>query len=433
MASIFRRTVRGMRDLLPKEAELMRRVEQTARDLARTFGYSEVITPVMEHYELLAAKIGEEIRERMYVFEDLAGRKVALRPEFTASIARLLATKMMYNPKPIRLFCTGSLYRYDEPQFGRYREFWQANYELIGSDRPDADAEILVLTDDFMKRLGIRDYYFKMGHVGILRGILGEEGIEEAQQNSIMQLLDKKQSSEALEIVRSLGGSRKCQETLKRLLETRGSNPSQVVKEIRSIVKDYGSADEATENLESILSLMDEGAANFKLLIEAGFARGLEYYTGMIFEVYAPEIDVALCGGGRYDNLIELFGGEHTPAVGVALGIDRITLVVDKQGTFSKLQPLKRILVVPVVDKVRGKAFEIASKLRESGVCTEIEVMGRTVSKALSDASRRGITHVVIVGPKELEEGRVVLRDMERKEQKTISVEDVLGELRETG
>ena len=137
------KTVRGMRDFLPEEAEKMRYVEEAARETAKLYGFEEIITPVLESYELLSAKAGEELRERMYVFEDLGGRKIALRPEFTASIARLVATTLRNYPKPLRLVYVGRLYRYDEPQFGRYREFWQSNYELIGSDKPEADVEIL--------------------------------------------------------------------------------------------------------------------------------------------------------------------------------------------------------------------------------------------------------------------------------------------------
>jgi len=425
LVSLYRRTVRGMRDLLDEEARTLRGIEDVARNLAQVFGYREV----MEPYELLAAKIGEENRERMYVFEDLGGRKVALRPEFTASIARLVATKMMTVPKPIRLFCTGSLYRYDEPQFGRYREFWQANYELMGSNRAEADAEAIVLTEEFMRRLQLRNYYFKVGHVGILRGILKEEGIQETDQNNVMQLLDKKQWDAALALVKNISSSKRCLETLKELFETRGNDTAQVIGDVRSIVKDYESAHAAAENLNDILNLLSESGMGSNPLVEARFARGLEYYTGIIFEVYVPDVDVALAGGGRYDGLIELFGGEPTPAVGVALGLDRLMLAVNKQKTFEKTATENRVLVIPVNEDLRGKAFEVSSKLRESGISVEVEVMGRTVSKTLSDADRRGITHVVIVAPKELKEAKVVFRIMDRKEQKILSVEEVLEEL----
>ena len=431
MASIFRRTVRGMRDLLPDEAEKLRFIEQTAREVAKLYGYREVITPIVEHYELLAAKIGEENRKRMYVFEDLGGRKVALRPEFTPSIARLVAGKMAAVPKPIRLFSTGTLYRYDEPQFGRYREFWQANYELFGTNKPEADAEILALTNELVEKIGLQDYHFEIGHVRIIRSVLTQEGITEEQQNNIIPLLDKKEWDEALRMVQEAGGSQRCLDNLKVLFAIRGKDPNTVTQEISETVKDCPEALEAVKNLREIVGLMEAGGVNVDLVLDAGLTRGLEYYTGMVFEVYVPEMSVALAGGGRYDKLIELFGGGKIPAVGVALGPDRLSLALGKHGGILPLSKEKRILVVPVDSNMIGEAFKISMLLRRGHLCTEIETMGRSVSKALSDASRRGITHVVIVGPKELKEGKVVLRDMERKEQKILNIEKALEELAE--
>jgi histidyl-tRNA synthetase len=418
-----------MRDFLPEETEKMNYVQRAARELAQLYGYEEVITPLVEYYDLLAAKAGEEIRERMYAFNDMSGRKVALRPEFTASIARLVATKMMNRPKPLKLFCLGSLYRYDEPQYGRYREFWQANYELIGSDKPEADAEILTLTYDLMGRLGFRSYYFKVGHMGILRGILVQEGVKEEQQNRIMQLIDKKRWDEAAELTRELGVSQRGLTTLKRIFETKGKDVPRVLKETKEIVQNYEGAVASVENLREILELTQSSGAKFEVLVDAGFARGLEYYTGMIFEPYIPEMEIALSGGGRYDKLIELFGGEPTPAVGAAQGIDRITLAMKKQKIPSKPKKEKLVVVIPVSGEMRAKAMEVSLKLREAGIPAEVEVMGRTVSRALSDADRRGVTHAVIVGPDEAKEGKVVLRDMKKRQQKSVSMKDVSKEI----
>ena len=430
LSSAFRRTVRGMRDLLPDEAEKLRFIEETARELAKLYGYREVITPVVEHYDLLAAKIGEETRKRMYVFEDLGGRKVALRPEFTASVARLVATKMVSIPKPLRLFSVGSLYRYDEPQFGRYREFWQANYELFGSSRPEADAEILVLTADLLNRIDLRNYHLKINHVGILRGILSQEGIAEEQQNDIMQLLDKKQHQEALSLVRETGGSQGCIDNLRVLFGIGGKDLETVTQEMREVVKDYPEALEAVKNLSGILGLVDKSGEEVDFLVEAGFARGLEYYTGMIFEIFVPEMDIALGGGGRYDKLIELFGGGMVPAVGVAPGIDRMSLALGKQETALRKSAEKRVFVIPVDKNTVSEALRISSLLRKEGFRTEVETMGRSVSRALADADRRGITHTVIVGPREMKEGKVVLRDMKKRRQELVSLEELLSKSR---
>lgn len=421
-------TVRGMRDFLPPDARKLRFVEAAAKEVARLYGFEEVITPLVEYYDLLAAKSGEEIKARMYAFKDLGGRKVALRPEFTASIARLMATTLRNEPKPLRLFSTGTLYRYDEPQFGRYREFWQSNFEIIGSSRPEADVEVLSLTDHLLKKIGIRRYWFKIGHVGILRGLLTEEGVEDEQQNTVMQLLDAKRWDEALRTAKEFGVSAKGITALKEIFEAKGKDASKVLSGVKEKVKNYGSSVAAVETLQQIVGLCKESEVKFDMMIEAGFARGLEYYTGMIFEPLVPEMEISLGGGGRYDKLVELFGGESTPAVGVAHGLDRIALAMDKQNITAEF-PKQVVAVIPIGEETVPKALAIALQLREKGVAVELEVMGRTVSRALQDADRRKATHAIILGPKELKEGKVMLRDMKNRQQRLISMEDLFEAL----
>ncbi len=370
----------------------------------------------------LAAKTSEEIRERMYTFKDLGDRKVALRPEFTASVARLVVNKLKNEPQPMRLFSVGSLYRYDEPQYGRFREFWQANYELFGSDRPEADAEILILTNNILKKLGLKNYRFKVGHTGILRGILTQEGLDDSQQNSVRQLLDKKLWAEALDVAREADISQKGQEVLEMLLETKGEDALQVLSQIRECVKDYETALDAVDNLWRILELIKDSGAQLEVVVEAGFARGLEYYTGMIFESYVPGLDIALGGGGRYDKLIELFGGEPIPAVGVAQGIDRIVLALTKQNVSQKTAKENSVVVISVKDECMAKALELSAMLRNRGLPVEVAVMGRSISRALADANRRSAAYAVIVGPKELEEEKVVLREMKKGTQRTVLI-----------
>jgi len=429
LSSPFRRTVRGMRDFLPGEAEKLRFIEQSAREVAKLYGYEEVITPLVENFELLAAKIGEENRKRMYVFEDLGGRKVALRPEFTASVARLVATKMQSFPKPLRLFSAGSLYRYDEPQFGRYREFWQANFELFGSTEPEADAEILVLTDDSMRKIGLRNYHFRVGHIGILRSILSQEKIGDEQQNRIMQLLDKKQWDEALGIAKEAGAPQECLDNLEKLLKRRGKDPEAVARDIGELVKDYPEALKALQNINEIIGLLGKSGAEIDLVLDAGFARGLEYYTGIVFEIYVPEMKVALAGGGRYDRLIELFGGGKIPGVGVAQGIDRMALALERQGAVQRADEARRVLVIPVGNEMVSAAFHASILLRKAGFCAQLEATRRSVARALSDAAKKGIAYAVIVGPTEMLEGKVVLRDMMKRSQETVSLKGLIEKL----
>ena len=419
-------TVRGMRDLLPEEAETLNFVTCKARETAQLYGYGEIVTPVVEPYELLSAKSGEEIRQRIFTFKDLGDRTVALRPEFTASIARVATTALKTKPKPLRVFSVGSVYRYDEPQRGRYREFWQSNFELLGSDKPEADAETILVTNNLMKAAGLRNYSFKIGHIGILRGLLNQKGIDDKIQNVILQLMDKKQYDKALELV----DDDEWRFVLKDLWELKGETPSETVELIEEIVGQFDEAAAANENLRDILWLASEGGCPVEK-IDPAFARGLEYYTGMIFEVNVPELDVALGGGGRYDKLIEVFGGEPTPAVGVAHGLDRIAIAMQTQKIAISGQQGIRVVVIPVQETMRGYAITIANRLRKAGVRAEFEVMGRKMSKALEDADKRQMDYAVIVGENEMDEDSVVLRDLAKHEQTTVKIRKLLKEIKE--
>jgi histidyl-tRNA synthetase len=406
-----------MRDLLPEEAETLNFIICKARENAQLYGYKQVITPVVEPYELLSAKSGEEIRSRMFIFKDLGDRTVALRPEFTASIARLASTALKNEPKPLRVFSVGSIYRYDEPQRGRYREFWQSNFELIGSNNPEADAEAILLTNSLMKATGLYDYTFKIGHIGLIKGLLSQEKVDDKVQNAVLQLMDKDEYAKAFKLIEK----EKCRTTLEGLLKIKGDTPFETVEKIKMHVTGYDKAEAAADNLLEILQLVTASGCPVES-VNPVFARGLEYYTGMIFEVNLPELDIALGGGGRYDRLIEVFGGESTPAVGVAHGLDRIVLAMQMQKTVVSTRREKSVVVIPVKKELKSEAMKISEMLREEGVSVEFEIMGRKIAKALEDADRRKIDYAVIVGERELKKGTVVLRNLAKHEQATLEI-----------
>ncbi len=418
--------VRGMRDLIGEEAQTFTTIIQKARSAAQLYGYKEVITPHVEPLELLGAKSGEEIRQRMFIFKDLGERQVALRPEFTASIARLVTSELRNEPKPLRLFSVGTVYRYDEPQKGRYREFWQSNYELMGSQRAEADAEIVLLMNSMAAALGLKGYAFKIGHIGVIRGILTQEGVDEKTQNTIFQRMDKKEYDKALELVEF----ERCRKMLSGLIELKGTDWHETAEKIRAYTEEYPDAKAAADNLTEILGFIAESAPSLQITVEPAFARGLEYYTGMIFELYIPELDIALGGGGRYDRLIEVFGGEPTPAVGCAAGIDRIAIALQTQNAQLGAKTCKTVAVTAITDNQKHAALKIAQQLRAEGIPVEFEVMGRKMAKALEDADKRKADYAVIVGERELKEGAVMLKDLVGRTQCTVAIGELAGKIR---
>ena len=417
--------VRGMRDLIGEETQIFTEIIAKAREAAALYGFREVITPLVEPLELLSAKTGEEIRQRMFIFKDLGDRQVALRPEFTASIARLATTALKNEPKPLRLFSVGTVYRYDEPQRGRYREFWQSNFELMGSAKPEADAEIILLTNGLMRALGLQGYAFKIGHIGVIRGILSQDRVDEKTQNAVLQRMDKKEYDAALKLVES----DKCRSMLQGLISIRGNDWLDTVEQIQTYVAGYEKAKAAAENLAEVLKLVTE-SVNPSITVEPAFARGLEYYTGTIFEIYIPGLDIALGGGGRYDKLIEAFGGEPTPAVGCAHGIDRVAIALQTQKTTLITKANKKVAVISINETLKSEALKIAQTLRSAGITVEFEVMGRKMTKALEDADKRKVDFAVIIGERELKEGAVVLKDLSNRQQITVAIEKMVEKIK---
>jgi histidyl-tRNA synthetase len=290
----------------------------------------------------------------------------------------------------------------------------------MGAANPEADAEIILLTDYLMRIVGLRNYAFKLGHVGIVRGILTQEKVDEKTQNAVLQLMDKKEYDKAFKLIKS----KNCRINLKRLLDKSKGNTSEIMESAREQIEGYSDSAVALQNLKDILALTQEQGCPVTT-VEPTFARGLEYYTGMIFEVYIPELGIALGGGGRYDRLVEVFGGEQTPAIGVAHGLDRIAMALQMQNFIPKKKEEPKVAVVPISTKMKSKAIAIAQALRNSGIPAELEVMGRKMNKALEDADRRQMEFAVIVGEREIANNCVVLKNLAKREQTVVAVSDL--------
>ncbi len=413
---------RGTRDFLPGEMAARRYVEQKIRRVFIRFGYKEVATPTFEHLELITAKSGEDIVAHLYHFKDKGGRDLALRPELTAPVMRLYVNELQNQQKPLRLYYFGNCFRYERPQAGRYREFFQAGVELIGSASPEAQAEVIALANTVLEELGLREYELHIGNIGILRKILAENGVGEEDQTHIMGVIDKGDEAQLEEELRRLGLPEEEKRVILGVLELKGPR-SEVIARAEALLAGREAVLSELRSFEEILNALESfGVRNYRLNL--GIARGLDYYTGMVFEIYAYKLgaEKQICGGGSY-SLAEVFGGKPVATSGFAFGFDRILLALEKEDV--KLSDSERTLfmVIPMGRELVPQAIEIASIVRKSYAC-ELEVMRRKVKKALAYADARGIPYVILVG-EEIKAGKVLLKDMRAKEQREVRVEEL--------
>ena len=417
-------TPRGMDDLLPSEMALKRKIEDVIREVFRLYGYLEIETPTVEYYELFAAKSGEEIRERMFDFEDKAGRRLVLRPEVTASIARVVSTKLKAWPQPLRLGYIADCYRYDEPQWGRRRRFWQGGFELFGSRSPLADAEILQVSYEVFEKIGLRKQFFKVGHIGILREILGCYGIEEEDQNKVLSMLDRKMKEQAIDFMEKKGVEKSAITAVENLINLEGRDHEKIFRQAEEILSPWEKARKCLENLIEIVEIAKAGGVNAPITISPGLARGLEYYDGFIFEQGVEGVQISFNGGGRYDKLVELFGGKPTPGVGCAIGITRILQYLLEKLP-EKPRPLRpKTLLIGVPNVSEKYMAKVASELRRLGIPVEVEVTGKRVPTAIEYAVKNGMKFAVIIGEKEEREEKISVKNLETKIQVEINLQD---------
>ncbi len=397
---------RGTRDFLPDEMERRRAVEKLMRRIAESYGYREVCTPTFEHLELFTLKSGEGIIEEIYAFKDKGGRDLALRPELTAPVMRMFVNECSVMPRPLRFYYFANCFRYERPQKGRYREFWQFGVELIGSDRPESDAEVISLAYRILEELKI-DFKLHIGHVGILRELLKD--VESETASKIFRLIDKEQLEE-----------------LKNFMYERGlKDLYSEVKEVVSLkgeVEILDSLDFDVERLKKVCEILD--ACNVRYTIDLSIVRGLDYYTGIVFEAYAEGLGAQkqVCGGGSY-RLAHLFGGEDVPSTGFAIGFDRVMEVCR-----PKIPEKLKVAVVNANQPV--EAAKLADRLRKElpSVTIVTDVMGRKLQKQLSHFS--DFDFAVIVGRKEVQEKLYTLKDLKTKKQEKLSFEELVEKLR---
>jgi histidyl-tRNA synthetase len=415
---------RGTRDFNPSQAASHRFVERAFRRTAETFGCREVLTPTFENVELFKAKSGPGILEEMFTFKDKGGRDMALRPEFTASIIRFYNSELRSEPKPLKVFTLGNCFRYEEPQMGRYREFWQWNCEIIGAPNLESDSDIIALADAGLKQVGLKKTELRIGHIGMLRKFLAFPPHDQA---TVLHLLDKKRFADLKTALARLGAEQLF-DIVSSVAQLKGG--PEVLDKAQSLL---GQA--AKESVEYLRMLGGQlalyGIKDF--VYDLGVVRGLDYYTGMVFEIDSPNLgaEKQVGGGGAY-TLTNVLGGEATSSTGFAIGIDRVVLSAGQEGVRMAPRPLDAY-VIPIGQSMRARAFEIVMHLRAAGLCADVDLMGRGPSKNLDYANSVKARTSVLIGEKEAAKGVVALRDMESGKQTEVSVQDLVAALKGGG
>ncbi len=413
---------RGTRDLLPAERAAFARLERIALDLATRYGYQPIETPLFELSEVFERAVGSatDVVEKE-LFRVQAGRgkaereRWALRPEPTAGIVRAyLQHGMQSLPQPVRLTLTGPMFRYDRPQAGRYRQFWQFDVEAIGDPGPGVDAEIIELGARFFRDAGLRDTVVRLNSIG-----------DGACRPAYVERL-RSYFAEHLERLPDLERTRLSANPL-RLLDSKVPAMQTLIAEAPTITKHLCPA--CSEHLSGVRTHLDALGVEYE--IAPRLVRGLDYYTRTAFEFFPPSVDgahQALGGGGRYDGLVELMGGRPTPGIGFGLGLDRVVLALAAGGADPPAPPHVAVVVVSADPADTVTRLRVATDLRAAGLAARADLAQRKLSRQLESAAREGAHFAVICGD-EMAQGQVRLRDLEAGTQRAVNVTDLAREL----
>jgi histidyl-tRNA synthetase len=416
--------IKGFRDFYPAEMAPYREVIDTIEGVAERYGFREIATPALEHAELWTDKGGDDIVDQLYDFEDKGGRHVTLTPELTPTVARMVVARQQELSKPIKWVSTRPFWRYEQVQQGRFREFYQTNVDVFGSAEPEADAEVLAFAADALLDLGLdgSDFDFRVSHRDILGGLL-ETFDSDVRTRAAIRAVDKREKVEDAEyygLLEDAGLTFDEAQRFDQLLD---------VDDLSKLTEFAGTerVEAAVDNLEAVLDAVEDLGARDYCTVSLRTARGLDYYTGVVFECFdtTGEVSRSVFGGGRYDDLIERAGGQPTPAVGVALGVMNSTLplLLQRAGAWPGEGVSTDYYVLSVGD-TRDVASEVARDLRGLGHVVESDVAGRSFGAQMGYADSIDAETVVIVGERDLENDELTIKDMESGDQTTAPLAD---------
>ena len=404
--------LKGTRDILPKEVETWQYIEGIAKELFEKYGYKEIRTPVIESLDLFQRGVGETtdvVQKEMYNFEDKGGRKIALRPEGTAGVVRAyIENGLSSEPSPIKLWYKMSMYRYENVQKGRQREFNQIGVELFGSDSYMADVEIIQMCNKFFEKLNIKDIELNINSIGCSKC---RESYKEALKEYIRPNLDKYCDT----------CKTRFEKNPMRILDCKEENCKRLNQNAPRIL-DY-LCEECKTHFENVKNALNELGINYK--VDSNIVRGLDYYTKTVFEFVSKIDGLTVLGGGRYDGLAEELGGAKTPAIGFATGMERLIDVFKANNMELDLEKNMQVFVAYLGDKANLYATKYVELLRDNGIYAEKDIMGRSLKAQLKYADKKKAKFVLTIGDNEIESKKAPLKNMETGEISQIDLEEI--------
>ena len=400
------RALPGFRDFYPEQMATRRWIERAWHEASRAAGYQEIDGPVLESLELIEAKSGEMIAGELYAFQDKGEREVSLRPEMTPTLARMVGARAAGLPKPIKWYCVPQFFRYERPQRGRGREFFQWNVDAVGSAEPSADAEVLAVALRALELLGLgpEQVVARLNDRRVLERRLRSLEVEASQQAEVLACIDKVERDESAS---------------ERLVELLGESRA---SELLGFCARFPAADE----LEPVLAACEDFGVGAYVELDFTIVRGLDYYTGPVWEIFDRGRKLrSVAGGGRYDDLIAAVGGPQLDAVGFGMGDMVLTELLREQGLLPDEPPRAELFVVGIGDEMQGPARRVLAALRRRGLAADGLYAAARVGRALKAADAAGAGRAVLVGPDEWSAGKVRLKDLASGDERVVAVDEI--------
>jgi histidyl-tRNA synthetase len=428
------RTLKGFRDFLPETMIPRERIMEIARRVFRSYGFSPIDTPALEYLEILLGKGGAETDKQLYRFQDHGGRDVGLRFDLTVPLARFAAQHIAALGTPFKRYHLATVWRGENTQRGRFREFMQCDFDTIGTKSVAADAEVVLVVHDLLKAIGFERFTIRVNNRMVLSGLLESIGLEE-RATDVLRALDKlaKIGPENVieEIQQTAGASAGDAAKVVEMVQLSGDNDA-ILAQLRPLVEGSVRGKAGVDRLAELLSAVaSAGIPADRVRLDVAIARGLDYYTGTVLETTLDDLPTigSVCSGGRYDNLAELYTKQELPGIGASLGLDRLLAAMEELGILEKPQTPAQVFI-PYFDAARiGEYFRLAAELRSAGIGVEVYPDAVKLGKQLQYADRKGFRVAVIAGEREFAAGECQIKNLATTESVTVPIANLTAEI----